>query len=55
MAATVVFLLSGVVTPVLGAVVDVAGWDALWLTTAALATAGALLAAGLRRPFEPAV
>jgi MFS family permease len=54
-AATVVFLLSGVVTPVLGAVVDVAGWDALWLSTAALAAAGALLAAGLRRPLEPAV
>jgi MFS family permease len=54
-AATVVFLLSGVVTPVLGAVVDVAGWDALWLSTAALAAAGALLATGLRRPLEPAV
>lgn len=54
-AATVVFLLSGVVTPVLGAVVDVAGWDALWLSTAALAGAGALLAAGLRRSVAAAM
>jgi MFS family permease len=46
-AATVVFVLGGVVTPVLGALADVAGWDALWLTTAAIAGLGALLAAGL--------
>lgn len=55
-AATVVFLLSGVVTPVLGAMIDVAGWDALWLSTAALAAAGALTAARLPRalPATPA-
>jgi MFS family permease len=46
-AATVVFVLSGVVTPFLGVIADVAGWDALWLTTAVVAGAGALLAAGL--------
>jgi MFS family permease len=46
-AATVVFVLSGLVTPVLGALVDVAGWDALWLTTGAIAAVGALVAARL--------
>lgn len=53
-AATVVFLLSGVATPVLGAVVDVAGWDALWLSTAVLAAAGAALAARLPRALPAA-
>jgi MFS family permease len=55
-AATVVFVLSGLATPLLGAIVDAAGWDALWLSTAALAAAGALLAAGLPRavPATPA-
>ena len=55
-AATVVFLLSGVATPVLGAIVDVAGWDALWVSAAALAGAGALIAARLPRvlPATPA-
>jgi MFS family permease len=48
-AATVVFVLSGLVTPMLGAVVDAAGWDALWLGTAAIAGVGALLAARLPR------
>jgi MFS family permease len=48
-AATVVFVLSGIVTPLLGAIVDAAGWDALWLTTAAIGGLGALLAAGLPR------
>ena len=48
-AATVVFVLSGVVTPLLGAVADAAGWDALWLTTAGVAVVGALLAARLPR------
>jgi MFS family permease len=55
-AATVVFLLSGVATPVLGAIVDVAGWDALWVSAAALAGAGALIAARLPHvlPATPA-
>lgn len=53
-AATVVFVLSGAVTPLLGAIVDLAGWDALWLSTAALAGAGALLAAGVPRALPPA-
>jgi sugar phosphate permease len=43
-AATVVFVLSGVATPILGAVVDAVGWDALWITTAVVAALGAALA-----------
>ena len=43
-AATVVFVLSGIATPLLGALVDALGWDALWLATAALAALGAFLA-----------
>jgi MFS family permease len=43
-AATVVFVISGVATPLLGALADVAGWDGLWLTTAAIAAVGAALA-----------
>jgi MFS family permease len=46
-AATVVFVVSGVVTPLLGALVDAVGWDALWLATAGAAALGALLAARL--------
>lgn len=53
-AATVVFLLSGVATPVLGAIVDLAGWDALWVSAAALAGAGALTAARLPRGLPAA-
>jgi MFS family permease len=52
-AATVVFVISGLVTPLLGALADAAGWDALWLATAATAGAGALLAFGLP-PARPA-
>jgi MFS family permease len=48
-AATVVFVISGVCTPPLGALAAHAGWDAFWLVTAALAGAGALLAARLPR------
>jgi len=43
-AATVVFVLSGVATPLLGALVDAVGWDALWLATAVIAAVGAYLA-----------
>ena len=50
-AATVVFVLSAVVTPVLGALVDALGWDALWVATAGIALLGALLA----RTLPPAV
>ena len=42
-AATVVFVVSGVCTPPLGALAAWAGWDAFWLATAALAGAGALV------------
>ena len=43
-AATVVFVISGLVTPLLGALADTAGWDALWLATALTAAVGAFLA-----------
>jgi MFS family permease len=46
-AATLVFVLSAAVTPAMGVLADRAGWDALWLTTAGLAAAGAAVAAGL--------
>jgi MFS family permease len=46
-AATVVFVLSGIATPALGALADAAGWNALWLTTALTALLGATLAARL--------
>jgi MFS family permease len=43
-AATVVFVTSGIATPLLGALVDAAGWDALWLAMAVTAGVGAYLA-----------
>jgi MFS family permease len=46
-AATVVFVLAGVITPLLGAIADVVGWDGLWVSAAAVAGLGALLAARL--------
>jgi MFS family permease len=46
-AATVVFLISAVSTPLLGALASHAGWDVFWIVTAALAAAGALVAASL--------
>jgi MFS family permease len=49
LAATVVFLLSALSTPLLGALADRAGWDVFWGTTAGLAAAGALVAATLSR------
>lgn len=49
LAATVVFLLSALVTPALGALADHAGWDAFWGTIAGLAAVGAAVAATLRR------
>jgi len=47
-AATVVFLVSALCTPALGALADHAGWDAFWITTAVLSGLGALAATGLR-------
>jgi len=47
-AATVVFLISAICTPPLGALADHAGWDVFWAVTAALAALGALAASGLR-------
>ena len=46
-AATVVFLLSAISTPLLGALAEAAGWDVFWLVTGVLAAAGALVAATL--------
>jgi MFS family permease len=48
-AATVVFLVSAICTPPLGALAASAGWDVFWVTTAALAGIGALVAATLPR------
>jgi MFS family permease len=53
-AATVVFVVSGICTPPLGALAAHAGWDAFWLVTAGLATAGALVAARLPRSLPAA-
>lgn len=47
-AATVVFALSGITTPLLGAIADRAGWDIFWIITAASALCGAFVARGLR-------
>ncbi len=47
-AATVIFGLSALATPLLGALAHAAGWDAFWLATAALALGGAAVAATLR-------
>lgn len=52
LALTVVFLLSGISTPPLGALADHLGWDAFWLTGAALALAGAGVAASLARAWN---
>ena len=46
-AATVVFLISAISTPLLGALASHAGWDVFWVVTAVLAAAGALVAATL--------
>lgn len=46
-AATVVFLLSALSTPLLGALAAHAGWDVFWIVTGVLAAAGALVAATL--------
>jgi len=46
-AATVIFGLSAVATPVLGALAHRAGWDTFWLVTAALSLGGAAVAATL--------
>jgi len=43
-AATVVFLISAIATPPLGALADRAGWDVFWFTAAALSALGALVA-----------
>ena len=47
-AATLVFVLSALSTPAMGALADAVGWDALWLTTALVALVGAV--AALRIP-----
>ena len=49
-AATVVFLISALCTPLLGAVAAAAGWDAFWVSTGLLALVGALIAVRLPAP-----
>jgi MFS family permease len=49
LAATVIFALSALATPPLGALAHEAGWDAFWLTVAALALVGSAVAARLPR------
>jgi MFS family permease len=49
LAAALVAILAAVATPPLGALAELAGWDAFWLVTAVLAAAGATIAAGLPR------
>ena len=49
-AATVIFALSAVATPPLGALAHEAGWDVFWVTVSLLAVAGAAVAARLPRP-----
>jgi MFS family permease len=51
-AATVVFVVSGLCTPPLGALAAHAGWDAFWVLTAVLAGAGAVVARGAARGAE---
>jgi MFS family permease len=46
-AATVVFVGSALVTPLVGAIAESAGWDALWVITAAVGLAGAAAARAL--------
>jgi MFS family permease len=55
LAATVVFVVAALCTPVLGALAEHAGWDAFWLTAAALAALGAALAARLPTTTGPPV
>jgi MFS family permease len=47
-AATVVFVLSALTTPPMGALADAAGWDVFWLVCAGLAACAALVAGSLR-------
>jgi MFS family permease len=47
LAATVVFVVAALCTPVLGALAEHAGWNVFWLTAAGLAATGAALAATL--------
>jgi MFS family permease len=47
-AATVVFVVSAIVTPPMGALADAVGWDVFWLVTAGFAACGALTAGTLR-------
>jgi hypothetical protein len=52
-AATVVFVLSAVCTPLLGALAARAGWDTFWTATAVLAAIGAAIAARLPASLPP--
>jgi MFS family permease len=55
LAATVVFVGSGLVVAVIGAIADSAGWDVLWLLAAAIGAVGTLAARSLPdRTAQPA-
>ena len=51
-AATVVFLVSALCTPLLGALAARAGWDAFWVAAGLMALAGALIAIRLPTPVS---
>lgn len=53
-AATVVFALAALLTPVVGVLADAAGWDPVWLLFAGLAVAGATVAWRLPERARPA-
>lgn len=53
-AATLIFTLSAISTPPMGALADAAGWDVFWLACAGLCVAGTVAAASLRSQRLPA-
>jgi hypothetical protein len=55
LAATVVFVVSALRAPPLGALAEHAGWDGSWLTAALLAAAGAAVAAALAAGTTPLI
>ena len=54
-AATLIFTVSGLCTPPMGALADAIGWDGFWLTCAGLCAIGALVASRLDEPSPTAV
>lgn len=55
-AASLIFVLSALTAPPMGALADQAGWNALWATCAGIAVVGALIASRLQHPrVQPAL